>query len=142
MTQRGLTIYNKARRAGYKALESIHIAKTVEAFDALDGVRIEAEPEEENYFDVYGEPAGYTDANGRYHTPEQEREDIADSIDRLGCWYVYAEVQCSKCEQWHRVDGVGMNCGYQDPTDPIENAYVVDLMSAAIEARRDEYAYC
>ena len=32
-----------------------------------------------------------------------------------------------------------MNTGYERPTDPFENAYVVDLMNSAIDAYRRQF---
>lgn len=86
----------------------------------------------ENYFDVYGEPDGYTDIFGKWHSPEQERKEIEESIDRLGCWYVFSEYFDG--EEWQRSDGVGMCSGYRNPVCPFQNCYVPDLMEAAIDA--------
>lgn len=131
--------YESFRRAGYPASHAHHAAKALAEFSALERqglVRLIAEPEQENYFDVYGEPEGYTDVNGRWHSPEQERQELCESLDRLGCWYISAEWRerdDDDCE-WQLADAVGMNAGYSDPLSPLENWYVPDLMRSAVKA--------
>lgn len=126
-------LYQQARRAGYDAKFALRIAKTAEKFRARSDVRIIAEPELESYFDVYGEPDGYTDTHGRYVTPEQERQSICETLDRDGCWLVVAEWFNHETEEWEQADSVGM-CVYSDPCDPIENCYVAQLMQSALDA--------
>lgn len=95
---------------------------TIETFRALESdgqVRLRALPETESYFDVFGEPDS-----------AQERQEIIDQIDRCGCWCVVSEFYADG--RWHHADAVGMCVGYNDPLDPAENAYVEDLMRAAI----------
>ena len=97
---------------------------TIETFRAFESdglVRLRALPETESYFDVYGEP---DDA--------QERQEIIDQIDRTGCWFILSEYFADGA--WHHADAVGMCVGYDDPLDPEENAYVIDLMNGAIRA--------
>jgi len=97
---------------------------TIETFRALENdgqVRLRAVPEIESYFAVFGEP---DDA--------QERREIIDQIERTGCWCVVSEFYADGA--WHHADSVGMCTGYDDPLDPAENAYVIDLMRAAIRA--------
>lgn len=135
-------LYRRFRAAGYTAAESYRSACTVYQFRNVefngsmpkDGdLRIIAEPAQENYFDVYGEPEGYTNIYGRRVTAEQERQEIVDSIERNGLWTVCCEMWDG--DDWEVVDSVGMNCGYNDPTDPVENCYVPDLMVAGMTAR-------
>lgn len=126
-------LYERARRQGYDAQWALRIAKTAEEFKGRDDIRIRAEPEEEGYFDVYGEPDGYTDIHGQRFTAEQEREQIVDSIERDGCWCVIAEWLNPETDEWELADSVGM-CIYNDPTDPVENCYVAQLMRSALDA--------
>ena len=130
-------VYQSLRQAGYNASHAHSAAKTIAEYAALEQaglVRLRAEPEQENYFDVYGEPEGYTDINGRWHTPEQERQEIADSIDRNGLWFIVAEWRDNEESEWQHADSIGMNAGYSDPLDPRENVYVPDLMRSAVNA--------
>lgn len=91
--------------------------------EALIGnvIRVNANEEFENYFDVYGEP-----------DTEEERQEIINLIDRCGLWTVYSEYKCPCCGQYVIADSIGM-CIYDDPTDPKENEYVNDLIDSAIE---------
>lgn len=133
-------LYVRARASGYRACEAMRNAKIVAAFEARDDVRITAEPSDESYFDVYGEPEGYVDVNGRWHSPEMERKELIATIDRHGLWTVISEVLDPQTGEWEMVDSVGMNCGYSDPCDWLENCYVPDLMSAALEAAENRFA--
>lgn len=111
-------------------------AKRVVQFRELESlglVRIRAEEEQEAYFDVYGEPEGYTDQYGKIITPEEERKQIIESIELNGCWYLVAEYRLDENDEWEMADSIGMNVGYDDPTSPYENWYVSDLMASAIE---------
>ena len=96
---------------------------TIETFRALESdgqVRLRALPETESYFDVFGGPDS-----------AQERQEIIDTIDLHGCWFIESEFYADG--QWHHADSVGM-CVYARPLDPTENWYVEDLMRAAIDA--------
>ena len=125
--------YKKARQfkpfmvEGQDAKCSLDVARTVLAFreaEKAGTVRIRAEAEEENYFDVYGEP----------DTP-REREKIVDQICCLGCWWIVTEKweYCESCQRggWVQMDSKGM-CIYDNPCDPYENCYVTDLMQSAL----------
>lgn len=126
-------IYKDLRAVGYPASQAHRMAKTVAEFLPRYDVQIVAEPEQDGYFDVYGEPEGYVDQFGKWHSPEDERTEIVDQIDRLGLWIVCAQVRDPQTNEWETVDSVGMNCGYHDPTDWVENCYVPDLMRAAMD---------
>lgn len=91
-----------------------------------DKVRLCVAPEWENYFSVYGEPDGYTDADGNKVSPEDEHKNIADMIDRDGLWYYFSQVKCATCGQWSTVDGIGMVIGSID-----DSGYKEDLLAAA-----------
>lgn len=128
--------YAKFRKAGYRPIDAWRDAGIVAEFEQLERdyeIRIIAEPEHNAYFDVYGRPQGYTDANGRWVSPEEERAEISRLIDRDGCWIVCAQVK-NDDDEWETVDSVGMCVGYSDPCDPLENCYVPDLMLACIGA--------
>jgi len=93
-------------------------------FRALESkrlVRICAEPETESYFSVFGEPDS-----------AQERQQMLDTIENLGCWCVVSEFYADGA--WHHSDSVGFCTGYENPLKPEENFYVVDLMRAAIDS--------
>lgn len=118
--------YNRFRAQGYGASLSWEMAKTLDRFENEQNrgrVRITADGEEENYFDVYGEPEGGA----------KERAELERLIERDGCWYVHADRSCPECGSWETVDGVGMYIG-NHPTDAFENPYVVDMMGAALDA--------
>ena len=85
-------------------------------------VRLRAEHEQENYFDVYGEP-----------DTESERKAIVEQIERLGCWFIIAEYRCSHCGEWKHAASVGM-CIYDNPLDPFQNDYVIGLMAETLDA--------
>jgi hypothetical protein len=128
--------YQRFRANGFTVEDSGRNARILDAFEDAESdekVRINAEPEQENYFDVYGEPEGYIGANGRRVSDEQERKEMEETLERDGAWYVFSEYRCPCCETWLTADGVGMNTGYSDPTSPFENCYVPDLMAAALE---------
>ena len=78
--------------------------------------RICRAPEQENYFDVFGEPEGYTNADGAEVSSEDEREEIYSLIDRDGLWVYFAQVKCPCCDQWKTVDSIGMVIGDLAPT--------------------------
>lgn len=108
---------------GESALWALRDARTLAEWRELESeglVRLRAEPEQENYFDVYGES-----------DDERERQAIIDAIDRDGCWYVVAEYL--EDGEWQHADSIGM-CIYRDPTCPFENPYVTDLMRGAMRA--------
>lgn len=58
-------------------------------------VRMSSRPEEESYFDVFGDPE-----------TEEQRRAITAALDRMGCWCVYSEVWDGKA--WVVADSIGM----------------------------------
>lgn len=59
-------------------------------------------------------------------------EEIVRQLDSgRGCWYVYAQYKADS-DEWQDADGVGMCVGYNDPCDPFENCYVIDMMRDAL----------
>jgi len=127
-------VYRELRRAGYRPPQALASAKTVVDFREMekrDLVRIRAEEEREKYFDVFGDPMGYTDNKGRKISAEEEEKEIIRSIETLGCWVVIAEYFDG--EEWQHAESVGMCTGYNRPCSPIENCYVSDLMRSALD---------
>jgi hypothetical protein len=92
---------------------------TFRELESQGAVRIIAEPEQENYFDVYGEP-----------DDPQARDEIEANLEDWGCWVVHTEYFDGQAWQW--ADSIGM-CVYHNPIDPKENDYVPDLMRSAVE---------
>jgi hypothetical protein len=129
--------YTQFRKAGYLPIQALRASKTLLQWAELedqDLVRLSAEPEQENYFDVYGEPDGYEDGNGRHVSAEQERKELEREIELNGCWVVYSEYRATPDDSWERADSIGICTGYRDPLSPFENDYVIDLMQAAVDA--------
>ena len=119
---------------GKSALWALRDAKTLAAWreaECAGLVKIEAEPEQESYFDVFGEPEGYTNVQGHEVTAEQERKEICEQLDRNGCWCVVTYYW--EDHEWHRADSIGMCTGCNDPCSPFENCYVTGLMRSALE---------
>lgn len=109
-----------------RAVCALRDARTVAEFEELESqglVRIKAEPEQESYFDVYGEPDN-----------EKERKATEDYLERWGCWAVFSEYFDG--DDWQHADCIGM-CVYADPMSPVENDYVPELMRAAIQAYKE-----
>lgn len=113
---------------GRNAEMALRSAKTLLRFEELEAegkVRMKAEDEYENYFDVYGEPE-----------TENERKEIIHQIETYGCVYVCSEInnhcECCDNDEWEVADSIGM-CIYKNPLSPFENCYVIDLMAAAIK---------
>lgn len=129
--------YQQFRLSGDKpaqALRSVRIAQEWSALESAGLVRFRVEDEQESYFDVYGEPEGYVNNNGRKVTAEQERAEILRSIEQNGCLWLCAEFRTDEDSEWQHADSIGMLTGYQRVTDMLENSYAVDLASSAIEA--------
>jgi hypothetical protein len=134
--------YKKARRAGYRSAEAWRIANTMAEADehlvdkhdepTTGSIRLIAEPECENYFDVYGLPEAYTNANGRRVSAKQATKEMEDLLERNGCYYVASEVFDG--EDWVHADSIGMIVENR-PTDWGYNPYVPHLLRAALDAR-------
>lgn len=140
MTTTIASTYAKARRAGYGAQSALMAARTVLEFAEAERaglVRMVCEAEVDNYFDVYGEPEGYTDGHGRRVSAEKERAQMVETLERDGCWIVAAEWfdGCPHCGrgEWETAGSVGMCTGYKNPLDWLENWYVPDLMREALD---------
>lgn len=100
----------------------------MEIYEQLnDNARIIVEPEQDYCFDVFGEPEGYENADGEWVTPEQEREDIYEQIDRDGLWCFAAQRRCPHCGAWETVYSVGMVIG-----DIKSTGYLEDLENSVL----------
>jgi hypothetical protein len=133
MTAEITSLYAKARKAGYPAAQALRAAKIVNDWQSLESdgkVRMEINPEEDSYFDVYGEPDAYEGENGKRVSAEQAKVELVDLLDRWGCYYVVTEYLDANGE-WQHADFIGM-CVYLDPADWRENWYIPDLMAEAI----------
>jgi dihydroorotate dehydrogenase len=135
--------YSDFRKAGYTAKQSNYMAKAVAEFEQLgeDKVRLAAVPEMENYFDVYGEPEGYVGKNGKRVSAEQEHKEIIEQIERDGCYCVVSYYRDENDNKWIAADSVGMCAGYKNVLCPVENAYVADLMRAAVDTYKSQNEY-
>lgn len=130
MTKELMKLYAKCRASkpfmlvGSDAKCSLQTARTILAFRQAEAdglVRMRMEPENENYFDVYG----------CEDDPKHQKE-MEDIIERLGCWWTCSEFFDG--DEWQEADSCGMHTGYRDPLDPFQNCYVVDEMRAALDA--------
>lgn len=83
--------------------------------------------EYDDYFDVFGEPEGYENRDGEWVSPQEERAEIEDLIEREGLYYYYVERRCKCCGQWETTDSIGMVIG------DIDSDYRADLMASAKE---------
>lgn len=134
------TLYREFRDAGYNPSDALSCARTVAEFSDLERkgfVTVDVEYEDENYWDVYGEPEGYVNIYGRHVSADEERAEIEHLIDVWGLTYVMARYRTDPDEEWQDADSVGM-CLYERPGDPLQNCYVPDLMRSAISALQAE----
>ncbi len=95
----------------------------VATFSADENVRIRAEIEQDNYFSVYG----------RENISKEEDAEIERMIELWGMYCVISEYLDNDGE-WQIADSVGM-CIYENPLNPFENEYVIDLMKSALDKR-------
>jgi hypothetical protein len=123
---------------GQDAKCSLATAKTILRFRELEAVRLRKEEEQENYFDTYGKPEGYTNAQGHWVSEAQATKDLEEMLDRYGLWWTCSE--WFNGEEWQQADSCGMHSGYKNPLDPFENCYIVDEMFSAITALESHQA--
>jgi hypothetical protein len=125
-----LTMYQRCRKSkpfmlvGRDAECSLHAARTILAFHEAEKaglVRLRAEEEQKNYFDVMG----------REDDPRHQKE-IGEIIERDGCWWTCSE--WFDGEKWQIADSCGMHTGYRDPLDPFQNCYIIEEMRSALDA--------
>jgi hypothetical protein len=94
------------------------IAREWEKAEDAGLVRMVAEPENENYFDVYGEPDS-----------QEEREEIADRIERDGVYMYAAQYLNQDTGEWETADSIGMIFGDING----EGYYEFDLKDSALQ---------
>lgn len=136
-------IYHDLRAAGESAVNAWRSAVIVAAFKSrecgehdepapgVSDVRLRAEPEQDSYFDAFGEPEAYTTPNGRKVSKSEARRELAEILDRDGVYVVIAEAWDAERGAWVSAGCVGMCC-YPDPLDYRQNQYVPDLMESAL----------
>lgn len=129
-----MSTYERFRASGMNPPQAWRAAKILSRWAEMgsEQVRLAAEDEQENYFDVYGEPEGYTNVHGKRISAEQERKELIEQIERNGCYCIRSEYFDGV--DWQIADSVGMCAGYRNVLSPFENWYVVDLMGAALDA--------
>jgi hypothetical protein len=135
--------YNRFRASGggivgESAKWALRDAKTLLAFREAESeglVRLRCEPEQESYLDAYGEPEGYTVANGRRVTAEQALKELLETLERDGAWWACAE--WFDGEEWQMADSCGMHTGYRDPLCPFQNCYIAGHMRSALDALQE-----
>lgn len=133
-------VYQRFRAAGNSAITSLQCAKTLLEFQAAEAdgfVKLDAIPEEESYFDVYGDPEEYTDIHGKRVSAKQARDHIVEQLERDGNWCVVS--YWFDGSRWQFADSVGQCLGYSNPLSPFENCYVTDLMASALRARQAHF---
>lgn len=126
-------LYRQARAKGYAATYAIRIARVASAFYDRSDVRLEAQPEEESYFAGWGQPEGYVNGYGRRVSAKEELAELEHLLETNGNYCVFSEYLDARGD-WQLADSIGHCMGYDDPTSPVENCYVVDLMEAAMNA--------
>jgi len=111
---------------GQNALQCYQSAKILHDFTELERLglaRLVLHDEEENYFDVYGEP-----------DDQKIKSEIIHQIETYGLFFITSETRESDSGQesdWYVQDSIGMCC-YKDPLSPFENPYIIDLMQSAL----------
>jgi hypothetical protein len=139
MTSTELEIYRRFRLKGVRAQEACINARVIYAFSRREDLRLIAEPEDDRYFDIHGEPEGYLSDEGHWVSEEKHRKQICDRLDRVGCWYVCSQKRspvCEKCGdggEWETVASIGM-CVCERPCSPFDNDYVISLMLRALKS--------
>ena len=155
MNPKLIQLYHECRRwkpfmlSGRDAECSLSSARTLFRFRELEArglVRMRAEPEDESYFDVFGEPEGYINKQGHWVSAEKEREEQLENFEAKGVWVTFSEFWCGDLDEdgnpeclyadghnSETADSCGMHTGYNDPLDPFENCYVIGEMAEAVE---------
>jgi hypothetical protein len=117
-------LYKAFRRDGYTASHAVHAARTLSAFRKLEveglvRIRVEADEEPYDWGDI-----------------EPSESDI-ETLNNLGVWGTIGEVYegCKHCGngKWTHVASCWGHAGYQDPSDPFENWYIIDHMASCVD---------
>ena len=142
MNPKLLSLYRQCRKqkpfmlVGSDAACSLASARTLLAFAEAESdglVRMRCEPEQESYFDVYGdlERDGVT-RNGHPLSREQARTALVETLELDGVWWTCSE--WFDGSEWQEADSCGMHTGYSDPLNPFQNCYVIGEMQSALDA--------
>lgn len=127
--------YLEFRQKGWMAQEALSAARTmlkVQPFLDRGLVRLRLEPEEDNYWDVYGKE-GETEKNIRY---------INDLIERNGLWWACTEARLTKRHPWEHGGSVGMLIGTADLDiyEPSLWQEALDVLDGLFQEEADEMA--
>jgi hypothetical protein len=129
-------LYDRFRKAGCGAQESLRSARILRKWNALDrlgAVRIRIEddedftPDEDNC--CCEDPRCSARTGPAYGTVGEYRTDWHDR----GSWHLDDGDHSSV---WVHADSVWGHTGYRDPADPVENCYVIGIMAETIDAFR------
>lgn len=135
-------LYRQFRAAGCRADDSLRSARIVAAFRA-PGVEWDHDSDPDRFSDFApGDDMGrvriIAEPDDDYDW-EELKDDVPEPVyercARDGAWGTVAQVWNGS--EWEDVDSVWGHVGYDDPLDPVENCYVVDLMSAALDRRAE-----
>lgn len=130
------SIYKRFRKdspfmlVGENAKLALESAKALALWNRLESaglVRIEVEPEPEpdaSFYDTWE------------HLSPRTREKLRGEYYN-NCWLVETSYKLPGAG-WRHADLIGNCAGYEDPSSPFENPYVIDLMNSAIEQLRNE----
>lgn len=131
--------YRKFRRSGMGGIVGqdasmcLRSARILDRWQDLENaglVRIRTE------FDTNPDPSFY---DTWPHLSERTREALKEEYCN-DCYGVIAEFRADRSDEWEQADSVWGCAGYNDPSSPFENCYVIDLMRAALKQLTSVYA--
>lgn len=140
MSRRLENIVRRLQSAGHQPEHVQQAARTIARFDTLermDLVRIRVEEDQE----AYNDPDAFACYCDDPECESREGEPIRDMVNRLGAYGTIAEWRYSEDDEWQHADSCWSHIGYNDPSSPYENAYVLDGMDAALDAFRDHHRH-
>jgi hypothetical protein len=118
--------YMRLRRKGWTSSAALRAARVNLAFDSNKGfVKLEAEPECDSYWDVWGENC----ANLSERDWKREKKSIEERLETHGYWTLVAYARASEDDEWTAVDSCGGFLG----DDLKDNGYDTDLKHAALD---------
>lgn len=135
-------IYAQFRTAGYSPVDSWRYAGIVAEFRAHEcgehdepefgDMRIRLEPDGEPY-DPGSTLEPFRGSDGRWRSREELERELSELLERTGVWGTIGEVWDGS--EWVDVDSCWGHAGYNRPSDPVENEYVIEHMRACLEHR-------